>query len=103
MPALISSGRDLDSTSDAVDDGELPHALRWHATHSSQVNVLKGKLWNEEADVDPTKDKSEFRQYETACDRVKAFYREQHGAFVPRSRHTQLTDVPPPLIQRNRQ
>lgn len=26
------------------------------------------------------KDKTQFRQYEEACDRVKLFYKEQHGA-----------------------
>jgi hypothetical protein len=45
------------------------------------VNVLKGKLWNEQSEFDATKDKTHFRQYETACDRVRAFYHEQHGGF----------------------
>jgi len=55
-------GRDLDATSDAVDE----------------VNVLKGKMWDDESKFDQLKDKSQFRDYDAACDRVKAFYKEQH-------------------------
>ena len=56
-----------------------------------QVNVLKaalrvkqGTATQEEKNIyvqsqfDADKDKSHFRQYEEACDRVKNFYREQH-------------------------
>lgn len=43
------------------------------------VNVLKGKLWNAESEFDEGKDKAQFRDYDAACDRVKDFYREQHG------------------------
>lgn len=57
-----ASGRDLDVTSDAVDE----------------VNALKGKMWDEESKFDQSKDKSQFRDYDAACDRVKAFYKEQH-------------------------
>jgi len=62
MPALSRSGNVLDDLSDAVDD----------------VNVLKGKLWDEESEFVATKDKNSFRQYDTACERVKTFYKEQH-------------------------
>ncbi|KAJ7443619.1 DUF706-domain-containing protein [Mycena galericulata] len=53
---------DLDTVSDAVDE----------------VNILKGKVWDESSQFDATKDKTQFRQYEAACDRVKNFYTEQH-------------------------
>lgn len=56
-----------------------------------QVNVLKaalkvkqGTATQKEKDIyeqsqfDADKDKTQFRQYEEACDRVKNFYREQH-------------------------
>jgi inositol oxygenase len=43
------------------------------------VNVLKGKTWNDQSEFDAAKNKAQFRQYEDACDRVKGFYREQHG------------------------
>ena len=39
------------------------------------------KLWDDESDLDPEKDKARFRQYEDACDRVKNFYKEQHGTI----------------------
>ncbi|KAF8148521.1 myo-inositol oxygenase [Mycena galopus ATCC 62051] len=52
----------FDAISDAVDE----------------VNILKGKNWNEAAQFDAEKDKTQFRQYEDACDRVKNFYKEQH-------------------------
>lgn len=49
------------------------------------MNVLKGKAdespeWKSESTFDAEKDKTQFRQYENACERVKAFYKEQHGA-----------------------
>lgn len=43
------------------------------------VNVLKGKLCDEGSEFIATKDKNSFRQYDSACERVKAFYKEQHG------------------------
>jgi len=62
--ASIRDGRELDRVSDAVDE----------------VNVLKPHAqWNSAAQFEASKDKAEFRQYETACDRVKNFYKEQHA------------------------
>ncbi|KAL0576103.1 hypothetical protein V5O48_005877 [Marasmius crinis-equi] len=75
MPGTLlqRSGRDLDATSDAIDE----------------VNVLKGTLWNEESEFDKEKDKAQFRDYDSACDRVKNFYREQHGTVpLPRLAHS---------------
>ncbi|KAI0782053.1 myo-inositol oxygenase [Abortiporus biennis] len=48
-----------------------------------EVNKLKGTVeasheWDEESHFDADKDKTKFRQYEEACDRVKNFYKEQH-------------------------
>ncbi|KAJ7144198.1 myo-inositol oxygenase [Mycena epipterygia] len=53
---------DFDAVSDAVDE----------------VNILKSKVWDEGSKFDAEKDKTQFRQYEEACDRVKNFYKEQH-------------------------
>ncbi|KAJ7890189.1 DUF706-domain-containing protein [Mycena olivaceomarginata] len=53
---------DFDAVSDAVDE----------------VNILKGKGWEDTSEFDKQKDKTQFRQYEEACDRVKQFYKEQH-------------------------
>lgn len=47
------------------------------------VNVMKANIKEKDdiygkAKFDAEKDKTQFRQYEDACDRVKSFYREQH-------------------------
>lgn len=72
-------GHTLEATEDLIDE----------------VNVLKGKsakkqtiptppdspeesAFNQESRFDADKDKSTFRQYTEACDRVKTFYAEQH-------------------------
>lgn len=54
---------------------------------SRAVNVLKGQInpsqsdssWDDDSAFDQGKKKDDFRQYDEACDRVKEFYREQHG------------------------
>ena len=47
------------------------------------VNVLKGtKTWNDDSEFDAAKNKAQFRQYGDACDRVKSFYKEQHGTSI---------------------
>jgi hypothetical protein len=64
-----------------------------------EVNVLKSRLWNDESEFDGDKDKSQFRDYEAACDRVKAFYKEQHGT----STDTRITlALTPPFRKTNR-
>lgn len=61
------------------------------------VNKLKSanaSKWDAQSAFDTEKDKTKFRQYEEACDRVKAFYKEQHGArvcFLARVINTLLT------------
>ncbi|KAM3460276.1 hypothetical protein MY5147_003159 [Beauveria neobassiana] len=55
-----AAGQALEDTSDAIDD----------------VNAIK---YDSASQFDASKDKATFRQYETACDRVKNFYREQHA------------------------
>lgn len=64
----VKSGRALEDLSDAID----------------KVNVIKGKQdeaveFTEDSKFDQEKDKTQFRQYDDACDRVKNFYREQHA------------------------
>ena len=48
---------------------------------SLQVNQFKASAvaWNASSTFDSDKDKSSFRKYTEACDRVKDFYQEQHG------------------------
>ena len=68
--ASSRDGRALEETSDAID----------------AVNVLKGQqpqgadkaAFDSKSQFDAAKDKTQFRQYDEACDRVKDFYREQH-------------------------
>lgn len=67
MPSrLIANGASLECISDSVDE----------------VNVLKAGIKEKSIYATPKfgsdKDKNMFRQYESACDRVKIFYREQH-------------------------
>lgn len=68
-------GLALEATSDAVDEVNVLKAA---------MRVRNGTATQEEADIyersqfDAEKDKTQFRQYEDACDRVKNFYREQH-------------------------
>ncbi|KAI0891615.1 DUF706-domain-containing protein [Annulohypoxylon nitens] len=64
-----------------VDDTTSRNGLELEETsdHIDAVNVLKGKSkYDEKSKFDSEKDKTQFRQYEEACDRVKNFYREQH-------------------------
>ena len=44
------------------------------------VNIIKGRVWNDKSKFDEVKDKSQFRDYDAACDRFKTFYKEQHGS-----------------------
>ncbi|EQL03191.1 hypothetical protein G6O67_006343 [Ophiocordyceps sinensis] len=53
------AGQELEHVSDAIDD----------------VNSI---VYDDESRFDAAKDKAQFRQYEEACDRVKAFYKLQH-------------------------
>ncbi|KAK0849196.1 hypothetical protein LTR03_005277, partial [Friedmanniomyces endolithicus] len=68
-------GLALEATSDAIDDVNVMKAA---------MRVKNGTATQEEVDIydqsqfDAEKDKTQFRQYEDACDRVKNFYREQH-------------------------
>ncbi|KAF5357076.1 hypothetical protein D9756_006779 [Leucocoprinus leucothites] len=55
--------QNFEETSDAVDE----------------VNQLKSRLWDSEAQFSKEKDTTTFRQYLDACDRVKHFYQEQHA------------------------
>ena len=59
--------------------GSVPHSLRY--AYRVAVNVLKGKIWNDKSEFDEAVDKTQFRDYESACDRVKNFYKEQHGQW----------------------
>ncbi|KAL9074948.1 MAG: hypothetical protein Q9157_004177 [Trypethelium eluteriae] len=68
-------GLALEATSDSIDEVNVLKA----AMKAGQGNAAEmGKGIYEESQFDVEKDKTQFRQYEEACDRVKNFYREQH-------------------------
>ncbi|KAK2002092.1 DUF706-domain-containing protein [Colletotrichum falcatum] len=66
------------------------HALEQTTDFVEEVNILKDQVnkqqqqqqqqdnFDEGSKFDQDKDKTAFRQYEDACDRVKNFYKEQH-------------------------
>ncbi|KAH8710061.1 hypothetical protein GQ44DRAFT_714747 [Phaeosphaeriaceae sp. PMI808] len=68
-------GSALETTSDLIDDVNVLKAT---------LKVKNGTATQAEQDIyqqsqfDASKDKTQFRQYEDACDRVKNFYVEQH-------------------------
>lgn len=68
-------GLALEATSDNIDEvNVLKAALKVKNGTATQ----KEKDIYEQSQFDAEKDKTQFRQYEDACDRVKNFYREQH-------------------------
>lgn len=81
-------GAELEETSDAIDEVNVLKAA---------MKVKNGTATQEEVDMyeqsqfDAEKDKTKFRNYEDACDRVKNFYREQHTkqtmSYNLRARH----------------
>ncbi|KAF2808885.1 DUF706-domain-containing protein [Mytilinidion resinicola] len=87
-------GLALEATSDAIDEVNVLKAA---------LKVKKGTATQEEKDIyeasqfDAEKDKTQFRQYEEACDRVKNFYREQHEkqtvAYNLKARNTFLSQT----------
>lgn len=73
----------LEVVSDAIDEGIGLRSMRHSvidSNYSRVVNKLKAAhAWDDVSEFDAGKDKAKFRQYDEACDRVKAFYKEQHG------------------------
>lgn len=104
--------RTFDAISDAVDEGlyGVRHAFCHYvfsSDNSVAVNKIKGTTkpddseWAGQSRFDAEKDKTQFRQYEEACERVRNFYREQHGGCpFPGSSLAILN--PPPRLQRSR-
>ncbi|KAK1762427.1 hypothetical protein QBC33DRAFT_481406 [Phialemonium atrogriseum] len=70
------NGAALEATSDALDAVNI---LKAKAAATLEQSLEAGGLVPENPPrFDSEKDKTSFRQYEEACDRVKAFYQEQH-------------------------
>jgi len=66
-------GLALEATSDMIDEVNILKA----ALKTERDTSLKKDIY-EQPQFDAEKDKTQFRQYEDACDRVKNFYLEQH-------------------------
>ncbi|CAM1501960.1 Fc.00g039440.m01.CDS01 [Cosmosporella sp. VM-42] len=70
-------GQALEETSDAID---ALNVLKAEASKKLQESLAADNVdeLSPESKFDQDKDKTQFRQYDEACDRVKAFYKEQH-------------------------
>ena len=68
-------GMALEEISDSIDQVNI---LKAKLKVGNGTGIQKGKDIYEESQWYAEKDKTQFRQYEEACDRVKNFYREQH-------------------------
>lgn len=67
-----SAGAELDQVSDNID---AVNVLKDQARQTMAESLAS---YDETSQFDQDKDKTTFRQYEDACDRVKNFYKEQH-------------------------
>ncbi|CBX93523.1 hypothetical protein IAQ61_009213 [Plenodomus lingam] len=74
-PFHSRDGLALEATSDMIDDVNV---LKATLKSKNAAATKKEKDIYEQSEFDAEKDKTQFRQYEDACDRVKNFYREQH-------------------------
>ncbi|KAA6408920.1 MAG: inositol oxygenase 1 [Lasallia pustulata] len=74
-PIVFNTERDglaLEETSDKIDTVNVLKANLKNETAQSERDI------HEQAAFDAENDKTQFRQYEAACDRVNNFYREQY-------------------------
>jgi inositol oxygenase len=69
-------GASLEAISDAVDTVNIFEGM---ATTTTTTTTTDSAAFDSASHFDSAKDKSTFRQYTTACDRVKHFYAEQHA------------------------
>ncbi|KIH87549.1 inositol oxygenase [Sporothrix brasiliensis 5110] len=76
--SAAKSGRALEDISDAIDEVNVLKDERTATKAKTNTSTTQKPAYNEESVFDQDKDKTQFRQYDDACDRVKAFYREQH-------------------------
>ena len=68
-------GLALEETTDNV---EHVNILKAALKEKLGATTVEDKDYTAQSEFDVNKDKTHFRQYEEACDRVKNFYREQH-------------------------
>ncbi|KAJ5501261.1 Inositol oxygenase [Penicillium expansum] len=86
-------GQALEELSDAIDEINV---LKDMKKREAEKKEAEEKGLYEESEFDKEKDKTNFRQYEDASDRVKNFYKEQHTkqtvAYNLKARHDFHTD-----------
>ena len=75
IPTLERDGLALEQT---TDDVEQVNVLKAALKAKQQVSNASENDFSAQSQFDSEKDKTQFRQFEDACDRVKNFYREQH-------------------------
>ena len=68
-PVVTRSPSDVQALENVSDDIDTVNLLK---------AVIKQRSLFDASEFDKDKDKSQFRRYEEACEKVKAFYREQH-------------------------
>lgn len=68
-------GNELEQTSDNIDAVNI---LKDQKKKAAQKKADEEAAFNSMSEFDSAKDKTAFRNYEDACDRVKNFYKEQH-------------------------
>lgn len=80
LPNMKRDGQALESLSDAIDTVNMLKAKLPKQEHerAQEQDTPTTKTLYDTSEFDQHKDKSQFRRYEDACDRVKDFYREQH-------------------------
>ena len=82
------NGQALEDISDQIDEVNI---LKANIKKDQKVSPDTERDIYEKSIFDSDKDKSQFRAYEDACDRVKNFYREQHEkqtvAYNLKARH----------------
>jgi inositol oxygenase len=86
----IHADRDGAALEDLSDNIDAVNVLK-DAIKKEEQRVAHEKAMAEASEFDAEKDKTKFRQYEDACDRVKNFYAEQHTkqtvAYNLKARH----------------
>ncbi|KAG9238807.1 putative inositol oxygenase [Amylocarpus encephaloides] len=70
LDPVVYDDRDGQALENLSDDIDSINVIR--------ADMIRGSDLLEKSAFDAEKDKTQFRQYEDACDRVKGFYREQH-------------------------
>lgn len=70
--------RDGQALEEIDDNVHFVHVLEADMGQRTKTKVIEESGIYEASIFDADKDKTQFRQYEDACDRVKNFYREQH-------------------------